>query len=976
MTECRPLNEQDGSLRMGASLLSSFGPMELPRPEAGVTFERTARRTQGSHIVELHRDDEALVRAVATFLVEGLRRGDGVVAIATAERLRALDRALAELGVDARRALVEGMLIERDARTTLSQILVDGQPDREHFFATVGGLLDRGRQASSSGRVRVFDEMIGLLTRTGRPSTVLRTEQLWEREVEARAMDLLCAHVFDANDDDARALHAEIEARRQAESLRDRLLGLSAAADRAVHVGETFEPALEAIASQAGLSRCAILFFDGMSARVQAARGFSPGFSEVPDPYLPWDPGHPDPRAVYAADAIAHPALAAAHDRLRAEGVRAVAFLPLIERGRLLGALFAGAPEPRELDERARRLLQTVAGHVSRAIARTQMIDAERRARRSAEEIATRSARLQDVTAALSVAATVAEVAEAVVVQAATAIGASTGALWLVREHEPLAELTASVGIDEPARYHIVPTRPPVRTPAAAAITSGAPSWCDGDGSLGDAYPDLARTGLAPPDSIVAALPLTVEGRCVGALVFTFSGPGVIDQETRHFLIVVSHLAAQAVERARVFDRERRARALAEAAQRRTALLLEASIQMASSIEFKKTLTAVAHLVATRLADWCAVDLCEPGEPLRPLTVGHVDPVEASALLTARRRHPPWGAPGSAPTGGLARVLATGRAERYESVAMQREADPDDVHLEALAAAGVTSAMLVPMTARDAVFGVITFASRSLHMCFGADDLELAELLGRRAGMSIDTAHLYDEAQAATRAREEILAVVSHDLKNPLGVVLMTAENMLELDVPQELAAPMVRTAERLKRSAQRMSRLIDDLVDFDSMRTGRLAIEARPCAPMDIVVAAFEMASPLARARGLTLVPRLEPELPACAADKERVVQALGNLVQNALKISSRGEAVGVVVRRVGDELVFSVEDRGPGVPADELPRLFERYWRGEGRAYKGTGLGLTIAKGIVDAHGGRIWAESEVGRGSTFSFALPVVG
>ena len=949
--------------------------MDLLRPEAGSANDRGTRRTQGSHVVELHRDDEALVRAVAIFLAEGLRRGDGIVALATDVHMRALDRALADVGVDARRAMVEGTLIERDANATLTQILVDGQPDRERFFATIGGLLDRGRLASSSGRVRVFDEMIGLLTRTGRPSTVLRTEQLWEREVEARSMDLLCAHVFDANDDDARALHAEIEARRQAESLRDRLHGLAAAADRAVHVGETFEPALDAVSTQGGLPKCAILFFDGISPRVQASHALSPAFVEAPDVHLPWDPTHADPRPVYVMDALANPALAAAHDLLRAEGIRTVAYLPLVARGRMLGALMAGSCEPRELDERTQRFLQTVAGHVARAIARTQMIDAERRARRSAEELATRSARLQDVTAALSVAATVAEVAEAVVVQAATAMGASTGGLWLVREHEPLAELTASVGIEGPERFRIVPTQAPHRTPAAVAISSGAPLWCDGAETFDGAYPELARTGMAPPASLLAGLPLTVEGRCVGALVFTFSGPGVIDQEARHFLIVVSHLAAQAVERARVFDRERRARAMAEAAQRRTALLLEASIEMASSIEFKKTLTAVAHLVASRLADWCAVDLCEPGEPLRPLTVGHLDPVEASALLAARRRHPPWGERGTSPTGGLARVLATGRAERYESVAMVRQAEPDDPHLEALAAAGVTSAMLVPMTARDAVFGVITFASKSLHKCFGTDDLELAELLGRRAGMSIDTAHLYDEAQAATRAREEILAVVSHDLKNPLGVVLMTAENLLELDVPVELGAQIQRTAERLKRSAQRMSRLIDDLVDFDSMRTGRLAIEARPCTPIDIVVAAFELASPLARARGLTLVPRLAPELPSCKADKERVVQALGNLVQNALKVSPRGEAIGVVVQRIGDELVFSVEDHGPGIPPDELPRLFERYWRGENRAYKGTGLGLTIAKGILDAHGGRIWAESEVGRGSRFSFALPVV-
>jgi signal transduction histidine kinase len=228
-------------------------------------------------------------------------------------------------------------------------------------------------------------------------------------------------------------------------------------------------------------------------------------------------------------------------------------------------------------------------------------------------------------------------------------------------------------------------------------------------------------------------------------------------------------------------------------------------------------------------------------------------------------------------------------------------------------------------------------------------------------------------ALEATRAREEILSVVSHDLRNPLGTILMGAAALLQNSDPDDAKLQRVRVvAERIHRQSERMARLIEDLVDFAGIQAGKLTIECAPCAPEAIISYAAELFAPIASERLLVFEALAAPGLPRLACDFERAVQVLSNLIGNAIKVTPRNGTIAIGARDERGETVFFVRDTGPGIDADELPLIFERYWRSKKTTYKGAGLGLSIAKGIVDAHEGRIWAERSSEPGIAFCFTL----
>jgi signal transduction histidine kinase len=229
----------------------------------------------------------------------------------------------------------------------------------------------------------------------------------------------------------------------------------------------------------------------------------------------------------------------------------------------------------------------------------------------------------------------------------------------------------------------------------------------------------------------------------------------------------------------------------------------------------------------------------------------------------------------------------------------------------------------------------------------------------------------------ALRAREDVLSVVSHDLRSPLGAVTLAAASIERTLLPDEAAVPLRRSTEVILRSAQRMARLIDDLLDWGSIQAGRLAVERRPENPGQLIAEAMATFDLAARDRSLRLTMDVAPGLPAVLGDRGRLVQVLSNLIANAIKATAAGGSVDVRARevRAGGAVQFDVADTGSGISREDLGRIFERYWRGFGGEHRGTGLGLAIATGLVEAHEGRIWAESAVGVGSTFSFTVPAI-
>ncbi len=213
--------------------------------------------------------------------------------------------------------------------------------------------------------------------------------------------------------------------------------------------------------------------------------------------------------------------------------------------------------------------------------------------------------------------------------------------------------------------------------------------------------------------------------------------------------------------------------------------------------------------------------------------------------------------------------------------------------------------------------------------------------------------------------------MVSHDLKNPLTTVLMMCD-VLHRYLPPD--RPDLRDkVEKVRHAATRMKHLIGDLLDAAKIEAGGLSVERRAEDATALVEETVEQLGPLAAARDQRLEARLPSWLPPVLCDRERVLQVLSNLVGNAIKFSPEGGAILLVVEAAPGAVRIAVIDQGPGIPGPALKRIFDRYYQLGREAGKGAGLGLFIAKGIVEAHGGRLEVESEVGRGSRFWFTLP---
>lgn len=227
-------------------------------------------------------------------------------------------------------------------------------------------------------------------------------------------------------------------------------------------------------------------------------------------------------------------------------------------------------------------------------------------------------------------------------------------------------------------------------------------------------------------------------------------------------------------------------------------------------------------------------------------------------------------------------------------------------------------------------------------------------------------------AQEALAARDHVLEVVAHDLRNPVGAILLRTAGLLEGGARKDRLA-IRNNAEAIERNARRMQRLIDDIADFASIESGRLSIHRVATDPVALLREVGATFDPLVSQHRIAFGVRFAGQLRPILCDSQRICQVLTNLVTNALKATPDGGAITMHVEALSEAVVFRVIDNGRGIGPDELPHLFERYWRSESSKHRGSGLGLSIAKAIVEGHGGTLWAESTLGKGSRFSFTIP---
>jgi signal transduction histidine kinase len=240
----------------------------------------------------------------------------------------------------------------------------------------------------------------------------------------------------------------------------------------------------------------------------------------------------------------------------------------------------------------------------------------------------------------------------------------------------------------------------------------------------------------------------------------------------------------------------------------------------------------------------------------------------------------------------------------------------------------------------------------------------------QRANRSLATAR--DVAEEASRAREEMLGIVAHDLRNPLNLMMMTTQVIADTEAAGERRDQLIGV---MLRAAHRMNRLIDDLLEVVRQESGKMRLELGEVSVESLLAQTTEAFQATAAEKGISLIVEEAPPGLAVTGDSERIMQVMSNLVGNAMKFVPRGGKVDVKCERRGTDAICSVADSGPGIPPEDLDKLFEKFWQRRRTDKRGVGLGLAIARGIVEAHGGHIWAESIVGAGSTFFFTLPAL-
>jgi len=418
----------------------------------------------------------------------------------------------------------------------------------------------------------------------------------------------------------------------------------------------------------------------------------------------------------------------------------------------------------------------------------------------------------------------------------------------------------------------------------------------------------------------------------------------------------------------------------------RRAFLVDAAGALASSLDYRSTLATVTRLAVPHLADWCTVDLIDPssGTP-QQVAIAHADSEQLALAREMGKRYPPN--PHAAH--GAPQVIRSGRSELYSDIsdALLEARARDAEHLRLLRQLKLESAMVVPLRGRDRTFGAMTFIYAASGRRYTQADLAFAEEFARRAATAIETAtsfrdleeararerDLREQAEIASRAKDEFLATVSHELRTPLNAILGYAVLLRARKLPEGFERPL----SIIERNARSQARLIDDVLDMSRIISGKLSLSIGAMSLADAVEAALDAVGPAADAKGISVQVEIDDRELQIMADHDRIQQVVWNLTSNAVKFTPKGGAISVRVHREGPDIFVRVADTGEGIAAESLARVFDLFHQSDAsstRRHGGLGLGLAIVKQLVGAHGGSVTAHSPgVGRGAEFVVQLP---
>jgi signal transduction histidine kinase/PAS domain-containing protein len=697
----------------------------------------------------------------------------------------------------------------------------------------------------------------------------------------------------------------------------DQLALLYALADqiqRARSVESIYQEAVEGLGAAVGAQQSGLLVVDDGRMRMEAWSGKSEECRSSLDGFAPWRPDARDPGPVVVADVEADGRVEPVRGALVREGLRSLACVPLLYRGRLVGEIVLLREAPGAFEEDAIRFAEAIGSHLAFAIWRTRTDTDQAELLRRFE--AERSV-LESVVKQMPAGVLVADVPSGRVILS----NARAEGLW--------------------GR-----TLPPANQVSDYAMWGGL---------------DRAGRPLAPEDWPLARAVLrgeTVRGEEIALerrdgtrITIGMSAAPILDSQGRRLAAVATVEDVTA----------------SRAQEARQAFIEEATRALTSSLEVQATLSTLGSLVLSRYADWCVIHQCREPDRIERVHALHADPARADRMgplaggfLAMDSDHPAASAvrEGAMVTADGA-VQAMAMMAPDESVALPPELTP-------------TAAMTLPLRARGRVLGAVSVART--RGGYDATDRALLTELADRAAMAMDNALLYEQARLADRQKASFLAVMSHEFRTPLSAILGYAD-ILTAEVHGDLNPRQRTHVDRVKASVRHLSHLVDEILSYASMESGQERVRLEPVDVVGIARDVAEIMEPIAEAAGLELWLRLADGPVEQVTDASKLRQILINLLSNAIKYTGSGH-VELALEPLESIIRYRVLDTGPGIAEAHIDDIFEPFWQMEaytGRRVTGTGLGLAVARRLARVLGGDIQVETEVGAGSEFIVDLP---
>ncbi len=638
-----------------------------------------------------------------------------------------------------------------------------------------------------------------------------------------------------------------------------------------------------------------------------------------------------------------------------AYGLRSILCVPLIAKGETIGVIYVdNRLKVGQFTERHLELLSNIATQAAMTIRNAQLFEVERKRAIQLETIREVSQRIVSILVPDELLAQVVELIH-------ERFGYYRVHLFLVEPDAGYAELRAGTSLEGEAGRESG-----VRIPLGG---EGIIGWVAGHGEpllINDVrrIPSVQFDYLLPDSKAEVAVPLRIGDRVLGVLDVQSERVNAFDRSDLFVLQALSDLVAVAIENARLFDELQRR--LDE-----VSTLYTVAQQTTTSLDLNEVLEGIVSIIKQVLnCRGCCIFLVD--EEKQELSI------RAASGLSEKWRDEARLKVGEGISG---QVAATGKPLYIPDT----HEYPDFIFFDP----AVRSLLVVPMITKDRVIGTLSIDDTKVD-AFTGNDERLLSIAAAQAAVAIENAQLYEdlkerarkleqaynELKELDRLKSEFVQNVSHELRTPLTFVKAYVELMLD----GALGEINERQRESLQIVAERtnvLTRLVRDIISLQQIEQGTLHLSLVDLG--EIAHISMLGAEPTARQAGIELKAEILPDLPLVLGDRDRLNQVFDNLLGNAIKFSPGGGKVTIRVRDAGDVLEASISDTGIGIPEGELEKIFERFYQVDGsttRRFGGTGLGLAIVKRIVEAHGGRVWAESELGRGSTFFFTLPKPG